>query len=199
MWGIALLVFGALLVAASAGVIAQAASGMGQEVFNAGVLLAAVLMIGWHVVWMSSHARELTRHMADVGGKVSAGASALGLALYFGLLRIPVRHFFSATNWMLVLLAAGLASNAARYLAQADLLPNWGDHVWDSSWLLSDDSVLGRILHILVGYDARPSGMMLAFYLAAALLLALGTWVSTHYAMPRANANPGGAAQPARG
>src|SRR5574337_1114922 len=241
MWGIALLVFGALLVAASAGVIAQAASGMGQEVFNAGVLLAAVLMIGWHVVWMSSHARELTRHMADVGSKVSAGASSLGVllavvregsevvlflfgmvaggahglwaglaigivggtavgfALYFGLLRIPVRHFFSATNWMLVLLAAGLASNAARYLAQADLLPNWGEHVWDSSWLLSDDSVLGRILHILVGYDARPSGMMLAFYLAAALLLALGTWISKHYVMPHADANAGGAAQPARG
>src|SRR5574340_1133455 len=152
--GIGVGVIGALLVAASAGVIAQAASGMGQEVFNAGVLLAAVLMIGWHVVWMSSHARELTRHMADVGGKVSAGASSLGVllavvalavlregsevvlflfglvaggahglyaglaigivggsavgfALYFGLLRIPVRHFFSATNWMLVLLAAG--------------------------------------------------------------------------------------------
>src|SRR5574337_602649 len=230
--GIGVGVIGALLVAASAGVIAQAASGMGQEVFNAGVLLAAVLMIGWHVVWMSSHARELTRHMADVGGQVSAGASSLGgllavvalavlregsevvlflfglvaggasavgFALYFGLLRIPVRHFVSATNWMLVLLAAGLASNAARYLAQADLLPNWGEHVWDSSWLLSDDSVLGRILHILVGYDARPSGMMLAFYLAAALLLALGTWISKHYVMPHADANAGGAAQPARG
>src|SRR5574337_743256 len=148
--GIGVGVIGALLVAASAGVIAQAASGMGQEVFNAGVLLAAVLMIGWHVVWMSSHARELTRHMADVSSKVSAGASSLGVLL--AVVALAVLREGSE----LVLLAAGLASNAARYLSQADLLPNWGDHVWDSSWLLTDDSFLGRILHILVGYDARP-------------------------------------------
>lgn len=245
--GIALGVAGAMLVAAFAGAIAEAASGMGQEVFNAGVLLAAVAMIGWHVIWMSSHARELSRHMKEVGGKVSAGASSLGVllavvalavlregsevvlflfgmvaggagglysglaigivggtavgfALYFGLLRIPVRHFFTATNWMLVLLAAGLASNAARYLSQADLLPNWGTQVWDSSWLLTDGSFLGRILHILVGYDARPSGMMLAFYLAAAALLAIGMWYSRHFVLPRGNASAGGgAAEPARG
>ncbi len=219
--GIGLGVTGALLVAGFAGRIAALASGMGQELFNAAVLLAAVLMIGWHVVWMSAHARELARHMQQLGSQVRSGASSLALllavvalavlregseivlflygmlaggadglyaglaigigagtalafALYFGLLRIPVRHFFAATNWMLVLLAAGLAANAARYLAQADLLPAWQAQVWDSSWLLSDTSLPGRILHILIGYDARPSGMMLAFYLATAIALVLG-------------------------
>lgn len=219
---------------------------MGQEVFNAGVLLAAVLMIGWHVIWMSSHAKELTRHMKEVGSQVTTGASSLGIllavvalavlregsevvlflfgmvaggagglytglvlgiaggtavgfALYFGLLRIPVRHFFTATNWMLVLLAAGLASNAARYLAQADLLPEWGSQIWDSSWLLTDDSILGNILHILVGYDSRPSGMMLAFYLVTAGLLFLGMRLGKHPSAPVPKGQAGGVSQPARG
>lgn len=241
--GIVLGVVGALLVATFAGGIADMASGMGQEVFNAGVLLAAVLMIGWHVVWMSGHARELAQHMKQVGSAVRTGASsltmllavvalavlregseivlflygmlaggadglyaglaigissgaALGFALYFGLLRIPVRHFFTATNWMLVLLAAGLAANAARYLAQADLLPGWQAQVWDSSWLLTDTSLPGRILHILIGYDARPSGMMLAFYLATAGLLVLGMWYSKRHL---AGGHAGAAPQPARG
>jgi high-affinity iron transporter len=79
-----------------------------------------------------------------------AAGSLVGLALYFGLLRIPVRHFFTATNWMLVLLAAGLASSAARYLVQANWLPEWGGQVWDSSWLLTNGSVPGSILLILI-------------------------------------------------
>jgi len=226
--GLMLGVLGALLVAVFAGSLANAFSGVGQEVFNASVLLAAVTMIGWHVVWMSSHGRALAQEMQAVGRAVHTGSSSLlmllvvvalavlregsevvlflygmvaggaggvawglllgvlggtavGFALYFGLLRIPLRHFFSATNGMLVALAAGLASTAARYLVQADLLPAWNSQLWDSSWLLSNDSLAGQTLHILVGYDARPSGMMLVFYLATASLLLLGMrWSGRH-------------------
>ena len=217
--GIALGVFGALLVAWSADLLAGAFSGVGQELFNAGVLLAAVAMIGWHVLWMSSHGRELSQQMQAVGSAVQRGASpiglllavvalavlregsevvlflygmraggaehlwvgltigvaagaTLGIVLYAGLLRIPMRHFFSATNAMLVLLAAGLAATAARYLIQANLLPAWGQPMWDSSWLLGNGSLLGQTAHILVGYDAQPAGMQLLFY--ALTLLALG-------------------------
>ncbi|HET6632335.1 MAG TPA: FTR1 family protein [Rhodanobacteraceae bacterium] len=219
--GVGLGVLGAIVVAAFAGAIAGAVSGVGQELFNAAVLFAAVLMIGWHVIWMSSHGREMAQHMKSVGGAVQTGASSLtmllavvalavlregseivlfltgmlaggadglvsglalgiaggtavGFALYFGLLRIPIRHFFTATNWMLVLLAAGLASSGARYLVQANILPQWGSQIWDSSWLLSDGSLLGKILHILIGYDAQPSGIQLAFYATVVALLVVG-------------------------
>ncbi len=216
--GLALGVLGALLVAGFAGAVAGAFSGVGQEVFNACVLFAAVLMIGWHVLWMSSHGRALATQMKALGGAVHSGSSSLmmlllvvalavlregsevvlflygmvaggasgafeglalgvvagvatGFALYFGLLRIPLRHFFTATNGLLVLLAAGLASSAARYLVQADLLPALVDPLWDSSWLLTNGSIAGEALHILIGYDARPSGIMLVFYLGVVTLL----------------------------
>jgi high-affinity iron transporter len=219
--GIALGVFGALLVAWSAGLLAEAFSGVGQELFNAGVLLAAVAMIGWHVLWMSSHGRELSQQMQAVGSAVQRGASpiglllavvalavlregsevvlflygmraggaehlwvglsigvaagaTLGIVLYAGLLRIPMRHFFRATNAMLVLLAAGLAATAARYLIQANLLPAWGQPMWDSSWLLGNGSLLGQTAHILVGYDAQPAGMQLVFYVLTLLALWAG-------------------------
>ncbi len=223
--GLILGVLGALLVALSAGALANAFSGVGQEVFNAGVLLAAVLMISWHVLWMSGHGRAMAAQMKALGGAVQSGSSSLmmlllvvalavlregsevvlflygmvaggavgvigglalgvfagsavGFALYYGLLRIPLRHFFSATNAMLMLLAAGLAASAARYLVQANLLPALTDPLWDSSWLLSNGSLPGQTLHILIGYDARPSGIMLAFYTATLLLLLGGMrWV----------------------
>src|ERR1700690_4083245 len=61
--GIGIGIVGAMLVAWGAGVIAGFAHGAGQELFNACVLLAAVAMIGWHVIWMSRHAGELTQQL----------------------------------------------------------------------------------------------------------------------------------------
>lgn len=237
--GIGLGVVGATVVAAFAGAIGEAMSGMGQEWFNALVLLAAVAMIGWHVVWMSRHARELTMQMKAVGNDVSQGkrpmtalllvitlavlregsevvlfgyglvasgssmadlaiggglglvlGTALGFALYFGLLTIPVRHFFSATNALLVLLAAGLASTAAGKLVQADALPALVDPLWDSSALLTDDSLLGQTLHILVGYTAQPTGMQMVFYVATVVLLVIGMRLSRLPAPPAARTAP---------
>jgi high-affinity iron transporter len=104
--------------------------------------------------------------------------TAVGFALYFGLLRIPMRHFFTATNGLLVLLAAGLASAAAGYLVQADALPPLVDTLWDSSWLLSDQSMLGHTLHVLIGYTAQPSGVQIVFYAATVALLLLGMRLS---------------------
>jgi len=216
-------VLGAVAVALSAGVIAEAAAGMGQELFNATVLFAAVVMIGWHAIWMATHGRQLAMQMQTIGSEVSvgqrplaallivvaiavlregsevvlflfaqsaggsgwvdvaggmalgiAGGCATGLALYFGLLRIPIRHFFTATNWLLLLLAAGMASQAARFLVQADFLPSLGPQLWDSSSVLSDRSILGQTLHALIGYDARPAGIQILFYIVTGALIAIG-------------------------
>jgi high-affinity iron transporter len=75
---------------------------------------------------------------------------------------------------MLVLLASGLASTAARFLVQGDLLPSWGAQLWDTSWLLSNGSLAGQTLGILVGYDASPAGIQLVFYATTLLLLIVG-------------------------
>jgi high-affinity iron transporter len=113
---------------------------------------------------------------AGLAGGIALGVGGgvlLGFALYFGLLRIPLKHFFGATNAMLVLLAAGLASSAARFLLQANRLPALGEQLWDSSWLLSNGSLAGKTLGVLIGYDASPAGIQLVFY-GATLLILLG-------------------------
>jgi high-affinity iron transporter len=107
------------------------------------------------------------------GGLVGVAAGALlGAALYLGLLRIPMRHLFAVTNWMVMLLAAGMAAQAASFLVQADLLPTLGDALWDTSFLVSDDSLAGRLLHTLVGYVSVPTGIQVLFW--AATLAAIG-------------------------
>ena len=52
---------GAVITALFAERLASAAEGMGQELFNAAILFTAVLMLGWHTVWMSRHGKELDR------------------------------------------------------------------------------------------------------------------------------------------
>ena len=218
--GVACGIFGAMAVAGGAETIAAAAAGIGQEIFNAAILFAAVAMLGWHNIWMIRHGREMTMEANRLGAAVRAGtqplwalAAAVGLAvlregsevvlflygiaaagdsgaamalggalgfaagvaagtaLYVGLVRIPLRHLFSVTSWLVLLLAAGMASQAAAFLLQADLLPPLGMTLWDTSFMLSDRSLPGRVLHTLIGYTAQPAGIQLVFYLTTLLVI----------------------------
>lgn len=109
---------------------------------------------------------------SEGGGKLMLPGGLLGVvagtivgwALYAGLLRIPVRWFFAATGILVLLLAAGMASQAAHYLIQADLLPSLQAPIWDTSAVVPQDSLFGTLLHGLIGYDDRPAGMQIVFY-----------------------------------
>ena len=223
--GVAVGVAGATLVAAFAAALSNAFEGAGQEVFTASILLFAVVMLSWHILWMSHHARTVARELRDVGKQVRLGQRSLaalagvvavavlregaevvlflygiaaasdtaplamaaggvaGLALacgasfllYRGLVIIPLHRLFSVTNGLIALLAAGMAGQAAAILHSVDLLPGWGEQLWNTSFILPDDSFLGRSLHALVGYSARPSGIQLAAWLATLLTLAAGS------------------------
>jgi high-affinity iron transporter len=107
-------------------------------------------------------------------GGVVAGI-LVGLLLYLGLLRIPVRHFFSITSWLILLLASGLAAQAAGFLNQIGLLPSLGNGIWNTSTILSQSSMVGQLLHILVGYIARPSGIEVVFYVGTFLTILILT------------------------
>ncbi len=101
-------------------------------------------------------------------------AILLGYGIYAGLLRVPIRWFFSATSLLVMLLAAGMASQEAKFLIQGDLIPSLGDQLWDTSNIVSEQSIWGMLLHNLVGYDARPSGIQVLFYVAVIVIISLG-------------------------
>ena len=216
-------VVGAGLIAAFADVISSWASGMGQEVFNAGVMFVAVVMLAWHSIWMGKHSREMTRQLSAIGKAVAAGSTpltglaivvgvavlregseavlflygiaagepgqtsqmivggllgiiggvGLGAAMYAGLLQIPLKRLFGVTNGLIVLLAAGMASQGVGFLLAAGLVPSWGDTIWDTSWLLRETSIVGKMLHTLIGYTARPAGIQVVAYVATLVIIVL--------------------------
>jgi high-affinity iron transporter len=221
---------GAGLVALFAQQLSALFQGSGQAVFNAAVLIAAVLMLSWHILWMSRHAREMVRDFNALGGRIRsgdatlfamatvvavavlregsevvlflfgiaasggadpiamlaggllgvAGGAMISMAIYRGLLAIPTGKLFAVTNGLVALLAAGMAGQAAVYLVQANLIPSLGDQVWDTSWLLRDDGLIGRALHALVGYSDRPMGVQLAaWFIVLAVLICVGRHIGS--------------------
>jgi high-affinity iron transporter len=164
--------------------LAQQAAELGKSVTRGTrPLYALTIVVGMAVLREGS---ELVLFLYSIaaggGGGLSnmAGGGALGLiagigvgaALYFGLLPIPTKHLFAVTSWLILLLAAGMASQAAAFLVQADILPALSPALWDTSWLLNEDSIPGKVMHALVGYVARPAGIQLVFW--AGTLLAIG-------------------------
>ena len=112
------------------------------------------------------------------GGAIGlAGGIAVGWLLFAGLLRIPIRWFFSATSLLVLLLAAGMASQAARFLIQANVLPSLASPLWDTSDIVANTSMTGKVLQGLIGYDATPAGMQIAFFVVVIAAIVAGmTW-----------------------
>jgi high-affinity iron transporter len=207
---------GGAFVAAFAGVLSNALAGAGQEVFNAAILGIAVVMLGWHNIWMARHGRQIAEDMRQLGRDVlsgsrpltalaivvavavlregsevvlflygiviSSGESGLSLVLggllglllgggisaltYKGLAVIPPRHLFKVTSVMIGFMAAGMAAQCVAFLEQADIATGLGEVVWNTSSLLADNSIVGRVLHTLLGYTGKPTELQLVVYLA---------------------------------
>ena len=207
---------GAALVAAFAGALSNALAGAGQEVFNAAILGIAVIMLGWHNIWMARHGRQIGEDLRRLGRDVlsgsrsltalavvvavavlregsevvlflygvviSSGESGLSLMLggllglllgagisaltYQGLAVIPPRHLFRVTSVLIGFMAAGMAAQCVAFLEQADIATALGDAVWNTSSVLADNSIAGRVLHTLLGYTGKPTELQLVVYLA---------------------------------
>ena len=101
--------------------------------------------------------------------------AATSFATFYGLVKIPPKRLFGVTTALITLLAAGLAAQCAGFLQQAGVVSALADTLWDSSWLLSDKSIPGRVLHTLVGYADQPSGMQVVAWFATLVAIVAAT------------------------
>ncbi len=101
---------------------------------------------------------------------------AVAYIIYKGMIRIPLRYLFQTISLFLMLIAAGMASEAAANLILIDKLPTLIDTVWDSSFLLSEQSIIGHFFHVLIGYDDAPSAMQVLFFTASICLTLIASY-----------------------
>jgi high-affinity iron transporter len=110
-----------------------------------------------------------TRQGSDLGfaaggviGFVIAGGA--GAVLYYGAARLPIKHFFSISGLVLMIMAAGLLTNALAELHGATIIPDLGVRPWDTDNFLPMTSSLGKFTHTLLGYDSAPAISQIVLY-----------------------------------
>jgi len=104
-----------------------------------------------------------------------ATAAAVGWAIFHGGRHLSLSKFFSVTTVFIMLLAAGLFSTGIGRLQGLGFLP-MGQALWDTSFILSDRTVLGSFLAGLVGYRARPSALEASAYVVYIVTAAVLLW-----------------------
>lgn len=221
--GIGAGIFGSILLAFLTDGISSLFDGIGQEIFNASILLISSSMIAWTVIWMTKYGKTISANLKQLGNSVSNGEASMfalttivaftvlregaeivlfsygsfvsgdniydliigaiiglssglivGFSLYFGLIKVLGKHFFSITSWLLIFLAAGMVSGAIGFLSHAGIVPEVIYPLWDSSAIISDQGLTGKVLHALFGYISKPSLVQLIGYLTVIFALSFG-------------------------
>jgi high-affinity iron transporter len=160
-------------------------------------LFALAIVVGVAVMREGSEIALFLYGLAAAGGSSALSllaGSALGLiagcavsALTFlGLVTIPQRYLFRVTTILITFLAAGLAAQSVLFFEQAGLVTALTETAWDTSGILSDTSLFGRVLHTLIGYSDQPSVMQVIVYIVT--LIAIFA-LSKLFAAPKRGSN----------
>lgn len=114
----------------------------------------------------------LAAFQQDVGLAAPLGALSgllaavlVGIAIYWGGVRLPLAQFFRWTALFILLVAAGLAAGAIRAFHEAGLWNHFQDIAFDWSGVLSTHSLLGTFLEGILGYQESPSVSEVGVYL----------------------------------
>jgi high-affinity iron transporter len=110
--GVAAGLAGACVVAALTGEIATLFDGAGQELFNAAILSLAVLLLGWHNIWMSAHGAALTSEARQIGRSVGDGSAELSMVLTVVALAV-LREGSETVLFLYGLMSGGEANTAS--------------------------------------------------------------------------------------
>lgn len=109
------------------------------------------------------------------GGEVVLGAViglaiavALGLMVFFGGRRLPMRAFFQVTGIIVIVFAAGLLARTVLFLQAAGTLGTAYDNVYDLTQhrFLTQETEVGKFLAAMLGWDPRPSIEQVVAWLA---------------------------------
>jgi high-affinity iron transporter len=128
------------------------------------------------------------------GGLLAGAALGFAAALLIGIgfftisRRVRLSTIFLATNILLLLFGAGLASSSMHEFAEAGVLPSGIEHVWDvnpppnpdgSFPLLHENGTIGGILKGLFGWRGSPSLVEIVVYLLfAACAATMWIWAA---------------------
>lgn len=158
--------------------ISQQMKAVGADVkIGAKSLAALAIVVGIAVLREGSEVVLFLYGILAQGGTSAAGmvtggllgvlaGAAFSAVIYLGLIAIPMKRLFAVTGALIALLAAGLAVQAMAFLQAAGVLTILQKPLWNTSSVVADGSMPGRLLKTLIGYTDQPDGLQLIAWLA---------------------------------
>ncbi len=155
---------------------AAEALAVGSATALVGMAFLAVLREGFETAVFLLAAFQDTSDTAAAGAGAVIGLMAavgLGLAIYFGGVRINLSRFFRITGFVLVLVAAGLLATAAHTAHEAGWINGMQGQALDLTWLVQPGTVTGSLLTGMLGLQPQPTEIEVLVYLLYAIPMGL--------------------------
>jgi high-affinity iron transporter len=155
---------------------AAEALAVGSATALVGMAFLAVLREGFETAVFLLAAFQDTSDTAAAGTGAVIGliaAVGLGLAIYFGGVRINLSRFFRITGFVLVLVAAGLLATSAHTAHEAGWINGMQGQVLDLTWLVQPGTVTGSLLTGMLGLQPQPTEVEVLVYLLYAIPMGL--------------------------
>ena len=158
----------------------QVDSALGKGSVTALVLLAAT-SVGREgletVLFLFAGSSSASGTTYVLGGVLGfAVAAVIGVAIYAGTTRFPMKLFFQVSGVVLIVLAAGMLASSVVKLYEAAIITDLGSRPWDTESFISITSDLGKFMNALLGYDSAPSMLQIGLYWSY-LLIALSAFL----------------------
>src|ERR1700733_13835960 len=94
-----------------------------------------------------------------------ASAVGVGFAIYYGGVRLNLRHFFRWTGVFIIFVAAGLLAGALRAFHEGGLWSGLQSTAFDFSSFVTQDGLVGTLLSGVFGYQDAPTvGEVLVYF-----------------------------------
>ncbi len=110
---------------------------------------------------------------------------ALCWAIYRMGYRLDFRLFFRWMGLLLLVFAAGLVADAIQNMQELGWITIGNAHLWNTSRLLSEDSMVGDMAHTFIGYAQSPTTLQLLLYVAYLAVFATYFWRMTRKPQPK--------------
>jgi High-affinity Fe2+/Pb2+ permease len=147
------------------------AMGSGLALFTAALVTVGREALETSIFMVAIAFQNSTIHLVVGATAGLLVALAIAVAIYRMGMKLNLSRFFKVVGAALMVVAAGLLANMVENLQVLKLLPGADTHMWNAGGMIADSSILGDILHGLLGYAASPTALQFMTYI---VFLAVG-------------------------
>ncbi|MFT4826592.1 MAG: high-affinity iron transporter [Halioglobus sp.] len=123
---------------------------------------------------------EEQRTAVYAGSAIGAGIGlSLGVLLYSALGALRDSRTIASCAMLLALIGSGMVMQAVMLLEQVDWLPA-GQAIWDTSDLISEQSITGELLYAVFGYESTPGVLHVTLYILSIGITAVVYYLSRY-------------------